>query len=177
MKKKMKWMNEILLAVLIIVMLTACSGQSATATTAAATTEANATETTAMDVTVSTSGDSVIIENESEAYSAEIALSGEVSLPDGYPEDDLPVYTNSRVYIAAKDGENYTIAMKTDDAIEDVYDYYVANAKLDQVMMQQLTEDMGMIMGSYGNYNVSITITPNNFDDDGKYLIGIAIGN
>ncbi len=107
----------------------------------------------------------------------EASLTEEVSLPEDYPADNVPIYPNGKVNMAGKQVNGFVVSIKTDDSIEEVYKYYIDNIKIDSVQMSQVTAEVGMIMGLLGDFSVSVTVNPNNFDDDGKNLIAIAIGN
>jgi len=106
----------------------------------------------------------------------QVDMEKSVDLPEGYPEDLVPVYPNSRVYISEKQGEGFGVGMKSDDSIDDIYTYYEKNLQLDQVLNQFNSNGTAAIMGVIGGKSVMVNILPNNLDGDGKSLISIAIG-
>ena len=108
--------------------------------------------------------------------SFEADLNGSVSLPDGYPKEVVPLYPGAKLSLAGKDGENYSIMLKTDDSIDKAYAYYEKNCKLDNVTSIRGADGMGTIMGISKELNVSILIMANNIDSDGKNMITISIG-
>lgn len=107
--------------------------------------------------------------------SFEANLDGEVSVPKDYPSDIVPLYKGSKVSMASKEGENYTIIMNTDGSIDDIYKFYEKNIKLDSTIINQNSDGVATIIGVAGDLNVSIMVTENDIDEYGKNLITVSL--
>ena len=106
----------------------------------------------------------------------QVDLKDSVDLPEGYPDDIVPVYPKSKVYISEKQGEGFGIGLKSDDSVDDIYTFYQTNLKLDQILNQYSSDGTAAIMGMASGKSVMVNIMPNNFDGEGKNLVTIAIG-
>lgn len=131
---------------------------------------------TVVDANAKITSDDSTVKYESDKVEYEASLDKDVSLPDGYPADDVPVYPNGRVAMAGKDGAGYAVTIVTDDSIAKIYEYYEKNSKLDSVTMKQNMEQTAMLSGTLDGMDVGILISENAMSEDGKNMITIAIG-
>ena len=168
--------NKLLLAVMIISLagMLFFSGCSKTSDT---TSMVNAeSDESSGDMTIEADEDSVHYESEDGETRVDLELDGSAELPVGYPSDIVPIYPNGTVKLAGVQGSGYVVSVVTDDSIGSVYQYYKDNNNLDAVLSDMPGDDVSMLMGLWGDMNVTIMVSADNMYDEGGTLISIAIG-
>jgi hypothetical protein len=104
-------------------------------------------------------GDKTVAYEDDEGLSIEAGTEGGVSIPDGYPEDIVPIYPDGTVTLAAKDDDTYTLVIGTDDSFDDAYGYYESHVKFDSVDVQQNMGGYALLAGPAGDYYVNVTVS------------------
>lgn len=130
------------------------------------------------DIKTSTSDTRASVEYKIDGEDAEFEVDIEkgVSVPDDYPSDIVPAYPNGSVTLSGKQGDTYTLVIKTDDSVDDIYSFYEENLSLDTLELTQNSSEIAMISGMADELYVSIMVTKN-IPEDGGNLITIAVGN
>ena len=125
------------------------------------------------DVEVSTKGDVTTIETEQGTVDIATDSSESVEIPDGYPQDILPVYDDDHVVVAMDNGEaGYSISAYTKDDFEQVVSFYEDVLEEASVLMQQKDVDFYTSMGELEGYTYTIMIESSD-EDDYAYLLTI----
>jgi hypothetical protein len=141
---KRRWLWSVLLIVALI--MSGCGGSGDDAD---------------VDVDVNESDDQVTIETDSSEVTVSTDASKSVAIPDGYPEDAIPIYDDLFLSAASKsDDGSYVIIGMTNDSIPDIADFYekiFANA---DVMMLNSSEDQYMNMGDLNGITYTISANP-----------------
>ncbi|HWP96660.1 MAG TPA: hypothetical protein VN426_07395 [Syntrophomonadaceae bacterium] len=100
---------------------------------------------------------------------------GDVSLPEGYPKELVPIFAGSQIELADKNEENgkttYLISLSSSKSVEDVFNYYKDVLKDAQNFNSSKTEDISSVAGVKNNLQISVMISP----DDKKTSFQIAI--
>lgn len=99
----------------------------------------------------------------------------EVALPDGYPEDLVPVMAGSKVQVANKNEENgkisYVIMLNTSKSADEVNNYYKNVLKDAEDLSSTQINDIYSVIGVKNNQEISVSIMP----DNGKTTVQIGI--
>lgn len=133
-------------------------------------------EITAENATIKRDENGIEYESDDGDTVFEVDLNGSADIPEDYPSDIVPIYPNGRVTLAGKEGTGYVVAIITDDSISDIFAYYKKNIVLDQIVGEQNSTEMAMIMGTAKGMSVSLTVTVNSIYDGGEHLIAISMG-
>ncbi|MEA3423613.1 MAG: hypothetical protein U9Q80_07465 [Bacillota bacterium] len=113
------------------------------------------------DTEVETDKDTTTITNDQ----SEVVVSGDmnksVPIPEGYPENILPVYDDLFIATASKnlDG-SYAIIGFTDDGVSDVAKFYEKIFENAEVLMKDTSDDNYMNMGSIDGSSYTISSSP-----------------
>ena len=124
--------------------------------------------------TEKTEDTSADIEAEAEADTAEDATADldidvdvdgkygkELSIPEEYPIDLLPVYSDADVVAVVEMSGGYTVTAVTNDDYEKVMDFYKSLLENGADVTMQAEEAGSYIaMGSIGEYNFSLAVMP-----------------
>ena len=90
-----------------------------------------------------------------------------VAIPDGYPEDILPIYAKDRIFMAADYGEDgFTIVGQTKDDMATVIKFYEEVLVDAESTLVQNFEGMYMSMGVLEGMNYNVQISEEESDED-----------
>ncbi len=112
-------------------------------------------------VDVKSGGDEIKVESDEVEVTVTTDMNKSVDLPEGYPEDLLPLYDNLFVSAAVKyeDG-SYMVVGMSNDKMEDVVEFYEDVVKDGTVMMRNIVEDNYTNMGEIDGVTYTVMIAP-----------------
>lgn len=88
-------------------------------------------------------------------------LDKSVEIPDGYPENILPVYKDSKIIAASKNQDNSFLIMGyTKDEFLKVKDFYKETLKDATILMEDAQVDSYINMGEIGGISYTVSINP-----------------
>ena len=98
-----------------------------------------------------------------------------VALPDGYPEDLVPIVDDSKIQLANKNDENgkttYLISLSSSKSGKDVYKFYQDVLKDAQDLTSSDMSGIFAVSGVKDNQEISVMITP----DEKETMVQIGI--
>lgn len=130
-----------------------------------------------VDVDVKSGGDEIVMESDEAEVTVTTDMNKSVDLPDGYPEDILPIYDDLFVSAAVKheDGSFMVVGM-SEDKMEDIVEFYEDIVKDGTVMMKNIAEDNYTNMGELDGVTYSVIIAPlEDGDLDYKTMVNLVI--
>lgn len=98
-----------------------------------------------------------------------------VALPDGYPEDLVPIVDDSKIQLANKNDEKgkttYLISLSSSKSGKDVYNFYKDVLKDAQDLSSSEMSGIFAVSGVKNNQEISVMITP----DEKETIVQIGI--
>ncbi len=133
------------------------------------------------EITVKADDETVEITSDDESMKAEINLEEGTELPEGYPEDVVPIYPGSIVVMSQTmnndDISSYSVSIKQKDEIEKVYAYYKDIIQKGEIAMDLKTQNTYSLAGSLEGYDYGIIIAPNDLDGEEMTMVQIVLTN
>jgi len=149
----MKKIIGILMLVCIIALLPACGDSSDDRT--------DDTNSTQEEVSIEEDSDEMKITGEDSETTVTKDLDKSVNLPEGYPEDILPIYDDLFLITAMKrDDGSYAISGGSKNSIQVVREFYEGVLEDAEVMMKDITDDSYSNIGEFKGHTYTITISP-----------------
>lgn len=110
-------------------------------------------------------------DEEENSNTLEIDIEGNLSLPEGYPKQIVPLYKPIKIGLTnrfniSSDTIGYEIQYVSDSDVEDVHNYYVSILKDSQDFYDMSMEPTYSISGYKENYAITLIITPSATDPD-----------
>lgn len=96
-----------------------------------------------------------------------------VPVPEDYPSDVLPIYSEEYIALATNTEAGYTLSGYTKDSMEEVIAYYEKAISEGTVMIKEMDEEYYMNMGQLMEQTYSITVMPG--DDETGYTTNFTI--
>jgi len=148
----MKKLIGILLLSFLIILLTACGSSSEEAAESANNDESS--------VSIEEDSDEMKITGEGSETTVTKDMDKSVELPEGYPEDIIPVYDDLFLITAMKrDDGSFAISGGSEDSIESVGNFYEEMLADAEVMMKDFTTDSYSNIGEYKGNTYTINIS------------------
>jgi len=148
----MKRLIGILVIIFIIALLPACGGSSEE--------EAVGTNNDQEEVSIEQDSDEMTITGEGSETTVTKDLNKSVELPEGYPEDVIPIYDDLFLITAMKrDDGSFAVSGGSKDSIQNVGDFYENVLEDAKVVMKDFVEDAYSNIGEFKGYTYTITIS------------------
>lgn len=100
-------------------------------------------------------------------------LENGVDVPDDYPEDVLPIYSEEYIALATNTDGSFSLSGYTNDSLADVIEYYEDAVKDGIVMIKEMDEEYYMNMGELMGQTYSINLMP--AEDDTGYTTNFTL--
>jgi hypothetical protein len=148
----MKKLIGVLLLSFLIILLPACGSSSDE--------EGESLDNDDSNVTVEEDSDEMKITGEGSETTVTKDMDKSVKLPEGYPEEIIPVYDDLFLITAMKrDDGSFAISGGSEDSIESVGDFYEEILADAEVIMKDFTEDSYSNMGEFKGHTYTINIS------------------
>ncbi|MDD2534155.1 MAG: hypothetical protein PHC86_05595 [Eubacteriales bacterium] len=175
MKNSTRSLIGLILIAALVFLMTACGGDDQStplddneAVVVQTETDAQANQDDDNDATVETAMD----------VDVNINLDGDeesVDLPDGYPQNDFPIYKNSYVESVVSMNESFTIIAHAKDDPDQVIKFYQDIVKKGTVTVESTANDTYTVLGTLGKNNFQLTVAPEESLDNFKTTYAIFI--
>lgn len=137
--------------------------------------------------TIKTDEGSVTVEdNKIEANSEDgksktsVAMEGEVSLPEGYPEDIAPIIEGGKVSVSTKnegDGKlaSYSVMIFTDKDLKEATTFYKDALKDSKSFQIMESPEANTLAGEKNGYNIAVFVAIDNSLDEPRTGVNISL--
>lgn len=86
-------------------------------------------------------------------------MQANVPLPEGYPDEILPIYKGAKVMVAMENvDESYSVVILSEDAVEEVKAFYDKVTEEAVIMAKQQDKDSYMVMGDLNGSAITVIV-------------------
>ena len=128
-----------------------------------------------VDIDVKSNGNEMTVKNGDTEMNVALNLNQSVDLPEGYPENVLPIYKDLFILSGSKNADgSFVITGLSSDVIADVGNFYDGIFEDGKIIMHMFDEDGYTAMGELENYSYTVLLVDET-DGDTDYKTSVSI--
>jgi hypothetical protein len=154
----------------LIILMAACGGNNNKNAESTEDSKKDKIELKSDDGSVTIDGDKGKMAIEAEDGSkVEVNIGGRQSVPDGFPEDIVPIYKNSKIIATSKNfvegKESFLVSLGSDDSVDEIANFYKGKFSKKEIVSDMNMNGVKMLAVKKGDYNVAIHILASDVDE------------